>query len=212
MGTQIDLTGQRFDRLIVVSRAENSSSGLVQWRCICDCGKEAIASTKKLRCGRKRSCGCLWLPAVVAAKTVHGHASGGAVSTELKVWMGMRSRCNSPTNRAFSRYGARGIRVCKRWDSFENFLADMGRRPSTNHSLDRIDNNGPYSPKNCRWATAGEQCRNKSNNVRIGGDVLTDVAAACGVGVATIRYRIKSGWPKDKWLVPPGAYSVRAQK
>lgn len=96
----------------------------------------------------------------------HGHSNrkSGAATPEYVAWMGMRNRCNSDVSRAYHRYGGRGIKVDPRWDSYENFLIDMGPRPSPQHSLDRIDVDKGYSPENCRWATWKEQQRNRSNN------------------------------------------------
>jgi hypothetical protein len=100
----------------------------------------------------------------------------GAITAEYKTWQGIRQRCENPNDPGFSRYGGRGIVVCERWRaSFENFFADMGLRPSSKHSIERVDNDNDYAPSNCRWATAKEQQWNKSNSTTftIGGETKT---------------------------------------
>jgi len=94
-------------------------------------------------------------------KRTHGYTVGYKASAIYAVWADMRQRCKTPTHHAFAGYGGRGIKVCERWESFQNFLDDMGERPTPQHSLDRINNNGDYAPENCRWATWSEQNKNK---------------------------------------------------
>jgi hypothetical protein len=122
---------------------------------------------------------------------------------EYRTWINMRSRCNTPSSSGFHRYGGRGIRVCDRWNaSFEAFLDDMGPRPSPKHSIDRIDVDGNYEPKNCRWATAKQQMRNFSDNrlVEMDGRVvpLVEAVEASGLKYNTILYRLKRGWTLDQ--------------
>lgn len=125
----------------------------------------------------------------------HGHAPAGQISTEYRIWGSMKTRCNNPKSKSYPRYGGRGITVCERWRDFRNFLADMGPRPSTGHTLDRIDNNGNYEPDNCRWATSLEQAQNSRAAKLTEADVLairrhpglhTVVAAEYGVTSHTI--------------------------
>ena len=111
-------------------------------------------------------------------KSAHGNAvhgeSGVNRTPEYSVWKGIRYRCNDPKNHSFKYYGGRGIRVCERWDRYEKFLADMGRRPSPKHSIERKDNNGDYSPQNCKWATVQEQALN-SRKTRLSLQQVQDV-------------------------------------
>jgi hypothetical protein len=159
MGITIDLTGQTFGRLTVVSRSV-AQRGNSYWNCRCVCGVERRVSLPNLRSGHVRSCGCLSRESRATRSTIHGHARVGARTREYSSWHSMVSRCTNPNIEPYAKYGARGIKVCARWLDFVNFLADMGERPP-NTSLDRIDNDGNYEPGNCRWATASEQMKNR---------------------------------------------------
>lgn len=134
---------------------------------------------------------------------------------EYNVWIGMLHRCANPKRYGYYRYGGRGIRVCERWQaSFEDFLADMGPRPSPDHSIDRIDNDGHYEPGNCRWATDAEQRRNRSDNrvlcFRGESRCLTDWAAKLGLTDSTIQYRLDvMRWSVDRALTEPADLNAR---
>jgi hypothetical protein len=214
-----DLTGKKFGRLTVVSRAENSKGGQVRWHCICECETAKTVFARNLLSGGTKSCGC-WKPELKSQRaTRHGHTRGGRPSPEYVAWQGIRSRCNNPDDPNYCRYGGRGIRMWLEWDaSFEAFLAGIaaiaaiGPRPSSKHSIDRIDNDRGYEPGNIRWATVSEQANNRRSNRRILiGDrtqTLARLARESGVNPLTIAYRIKKGWPEKVWLIPPGANSV----
>lgn len=155
-----NIAGMRFGRLVVDRVDHSGPDGQYWWECRCDCGNTAIVRGQSLRVGFTRSCGCLVKE--VAARRVRTH---GATNTpEFAVWANMNYRCSNPNARAYKNYGGRGIRVCVRWEkSFADFVADMGLRPTggPRMTLDRTDNNGNYEPGNCKWATYGQQAKNR---------------------------------------------------
>lgn len=166
-----DLTGQRFGKWTVLCMSQTKP---VKWKLKCDCGYKRIMRSVNLISGKSRQCSkCSHCPGMESRRT-HGHTSFKSVSREYWCWQAMKSRCLNNKNISYKNYGGRGIRVCERWiNSFENFLADMGRKPSLKHSIERINNDGNYEPGNCRWATRAEQIANTRSAKRYSFNGLT---------------------------------------
>lgn len=205
-GNCVPMTGRRFGALVVVrregtARLRSGAAGPALWRCVCDCGASIVAIGAQLRSGNKQACG------------VKGHFAKSpiyaATRLERTTYYGMLQRCYDTSAPGYKNYGAKGIRVCARWRaSFENFLADMGPRPSAKHSIDRYPKqDGNYEPKNCRWATAKEQARNREGVVYV--DYLgqrisvAEYAERAGVGAGMLHNRLKRGWSVEEALTTP---------
>ena len=200
----VDLMGQRFGRLLIVGRGPNTKTGGAQWVCRCDCGETRVNGRANLVKGRARSCGCLRRE-TSRAVGLRSRTHGLSMSSEYRIWRMAIDRCSNPRSSNWKNYGARGIDVCQRWrDGFENFWADMGPRPSSRHSLDRIDVNGNYEPANCRWADWDTQGNNRRNNhvVMVDGVKMTLAEAIRfkGQNSKRVRMRISLGWSVERAL------------
>lgn len=216
-----DITGRRFGKLLVVSFAESRKTQYVNgpqttsyWKCLCDCGNSHVVSRRNLlKSGNPHTCGC----SKIGNKFhfIHGHGGSSTRKAGVKVkgktrtytiWAGMLGRTTRENSPDYPLYGGRGIKVCKRWKRFENFLADMGEAPDWK-SIDRIDTNGDYRPGNCRWATSTEQARNtrRTRFVKHEGERLcvTEWAHRTGLPIGTIYGRLDAGWTAERALTTP---------
>lgn len=169
MPKAIDLTNRQFGSLKVLNVIPGSRSQKRAWYCLCKCGATTKVPTNELQSGHIKSCGCKQLDGIAATRVIHGYAKRGAKTPEYNIWCTMIARCHNPNSNQYSRYGAQGIKVCDRWrTSFQNFIDDMGTRPSNKHSIDRYPNNkGNYEPDNSRWATQKEQMNNTYRTIRL---------------------------------------------
>lgn len=196
--------GDQFGRWAILERdLSRSQSRGHHWLCRCTCGTVRTVRAFRLLSGESLSCGCLARELIAQRNQTHGLY----YTAEHRAWAGMRTRCRNPKSDSYDRYGGRGITVDSSWDSFEQFLADMGPRPGAGYSIERIDNDGPYAPGNCRWATVLEQARNKHNNTRLTYHgqtmALSAWAEAKGIRADTIMARIGHGWSIEKALTTP---------
>ena len=198
-----DLSGMVFSRLTVIGRLGSDKRGEARWLCICTCGIKTILTGYLLRSGMTRSCGCLLRETRVSANTTHGLSK----TSEYKVWSKMLARCFNENNPAFPGYGGRGITVCKEWLGFENFIKDMGPRPDKTYTIERVNNNGNYEPKNCVWGTRKDQARNRRNSIvlKVGHNekTLAEISEIHSIKYTTLRFRLKKGWTLDKALFTP---------
>lgn len=198
MTARADLENKQFGRLIALEYV-----GERRWRCKCECGGVAIAVSRNLLNGNTKSCGCLQREKASKTHRTHGKTN----TSEYNIWQTMKARCYVKLNANYANYGGRGIKVCDRWlESFENFLTDMGEKPE-GLSIDRVDVDGDYEPRNCRWASVGEQATNRRNNryVEYEGRKMTisEWARELGVKPGLIKNRLDSKWSVERAFTTP---------
>ena len=212
MSKPLDLTGERFGRLIVIERSNNSKSGKTKWLCECDCGNRTVVFSTSLIRGLTHSCGCL--NRELASERAAKHLLSN--SRLYKTWSGIKKRCHNSKSKSFSIYGGRGISICKEWDNdFQEFYEwSISHGYRDNFSIDRIDVNGNYYPENCRWVDRLTQANNCRTNhyLTFNGKTqsIAEWARELGVSDSVIRHRLsKLGWSVEKTLTTPLQKSYR---
>jgi len=195
-----EAVGRTFGRLTVLSVGKTEASGQRRVACQCTCGQQAEVSSCGLATGHTTSCGCFQLERTRSRHTTHGQSG----SPEFWVWWAMWQRTGDVNHPSYDQYGGRGVSVCAEWGDFACFFADMGPRPSSAHSLDRIDNNAGYCRENCRWATKVEQANNMRSNrfLEYGGQRMTVASWTRYLGWPkyTLISRLKLGWTPERAL------------
>jgi hypothetical protein len=195
--------GERFARLVLTEELDNR-----RWLCKCDCGKSCVVRAATLRSGSTRSCGCLQRERASEANLKHGHAVGGRLTKTYVAWANMLQRCCNVSHERYKDYGGRGVEVCERWRTFNNFLADMGPCPRKGLTIERTNNNGNYEPGNCVWDTYKAQGNNTRHNRLIEYQQITMTLAQWAERVElrpdTIRMRLDQlGWSVERALATP---------
>lgn len=201
----IDLTGRIFERLIVVERAPSTLSKknkqTTRWVCSCSCGNTITTDSTSLIQSKTRSCGCLQKESFISRIKTHGQSK----TRVYRIWKGMWSRCTNENTKAYISYSPRVPPAS--WKSFEEFIKDMGQPPSDLHSIERINNNLPYSKANCKWATASEQSRNTKRTLAITFNnktqCLKDWSKDTGITYSVLRDRLAAGWSVERALRTP---------
>jgi hypothetical protein len=208
MKKSVDVTGKVFGKLTVLRLSDDYAKGAARWLCQCECGNTTIVFASNLSREHTKSCGCLKQANYKTMNLTHGATAKQKTEYPRSYvsWCQMRQRCNNQDSPAFKYYGARGITICERWTDYACFVADMGEPPDGT-SLDRIDNDGPYSPKNCRWATKMEQARNKrsAHMITYHGETrsLVEWAEHLGIPRQRLHNRIFRGWDIDRVFQQP---------
>ena len=197
MGKPVDWTNRQVGRWTIISK-EPTVNKVAYWLCECICGNKRILRARDIASGKTRSCGCYRKELYKYRSNLPGPTHGRSHTTEHTIWLKMRQRCLNPKHTFYYRYGGRGIKICARWDKFENFYLDMGSRPSREVTLDRVDNNGDYSPENCRWASKLEQGNNTSMNhfIEVNGisRSVTEWSRVLNIPIRRLWARIERGW------------------
>lgn len=207
----LDLGGIRFGRLTVLKKVPNQKGKACRWLCRCDCGTEKDYAASFLANGA-RSCGCQHWEETSTRLTTHGMTK----SKIFAVWRSMRGRCRTPSDLGYKNYGGRGIKICERWNVFENFLADMGPTYDQSLTIERVDNDGDYTPKNCIWIPKSRQSRNRRSSIYIetpwGRLTIAEAAVKTGISWFAMKNRFDRGWLPEKMFAGKQGKGGRKKK
>ena len=207
MGKFVDLTGEKFGRLLVLSRVENKD-GYVRYLCKCDCGNTIITRGTRLKSGGVKSCGCLQKEHT-SRLGVSKRRYDKSLNRLRRIYQAMINRCYNPNQISFHNYGGRGIKVCLSWKSNRNLFFEwaLNNGYKENLTIDRIDNNGDYSPQNCKWTSLKEQARNRRSTALyfLNGETkpLAEWAEIYQIDYKLVFKRLKLGWSLQKALTKP---------
>jgi hypothetical protein len=203
-----DISGQRFGRVVAKTpipkdRAEKSKH--IYWNCECDCGNKFRTSATNLKTGHAKSCGCISKEKASMMRRTHSATSKEAapiVRRLYRVWDGMKERCSNPNHVGFKDYGGRGIKVCEQWLNFSNFLSDMMPSYKSGLQIERMDNNGDYTPSNCTWATRKQECRNRRSNHMISFNGKIQCISAWAEELNICQYKISRIIRSGRDIIP----------
>ena len=193
-----ELKGRRYDKLIVIESIGTDKHGNALWKCLCDCKNETVVRANNLIGGYVRSCGC--------SKTQNAYKHGDSYKRLYKIWYGIIRRTEDPNRKEYKDYGGRGIRMCAEWrESYEAFREWALQNGYADHrSIDRINNDGDYSPSNCRCTDTYKQANNRTDTCFLTLDGITksvsDWARDLGLPYAKLKKRIRLGWSAEKVL------------
>ena len=207
MSKPVDMLNKVFGRLTVTRRSPKNTFGHKFWYCECECGNSIEVDGGHLRSGNTQSCGCLRSDTTTQRSTVHGHSKREQKSDEYICWRNIKQRCFSPSNKEYHNYGGRGITMCDDWLDFNVFIKDMGKKPTSKHTIERINVNGNYTKDNCCWATTKQQAKNRRNThiIEYKGKKLSlpELSTITGIKRRTLNYRLNKGWPIEKIVAGP---------
>ena len=197
--------GSKYGKLTIINKTENTKSGHAAYSCLCDCGTTKIATAASLNGGQTVSCGCFKRNRLGLSNKTHGMSN----TFIYKVWTGIKRRCYNENEEFYHHYGGRGIKMCDEWLNDPQAFIDWALSNGYKHGLwiERIDNDGDYTPINCRWATIKEQSMNRRTNrfftVRGITASLKEFSIITGIGQATIIHRLKAGWSEEDAIYAP---------
>ncbi len=184
-----DRTGEVHNHLTIISFDRKEDHKNYWWKCRCVCGTIKSIRYHSLKSNTIKSCGCKRMEVISKANITHGLSK----TSEYNIWRGMIKRCIKLNNKNYKDYGAKGITICQRWlESFENFIEDMGMKPSKEHSIDRIENDGNYEPNNCKWSTDLEQANNRSNNIQVIDIITNEEYSSISSAARSINMKVKT--------------------